>query len=458
MLRQLYMTLSFSQVVPSLSLTNSSHFKNLKTDYTQNSKILNIESSCFLLFPYISPKSPYPPIPYSMQKLPRHFRQERIYNDLEQLDNHQLKDFLRSYQAFKYRNFGTKNPTNITNPFYQWVIKHNLDVWSIQKILIDPYIEEKLGALPRWSQARMGQSRTVLSDGRIILIAGEYEDYYDPNFCIYNDVSVIHTDGTIEIYNYLKTVFPPTDFHTATLVSQGEHEHIIIIGSLGYPDERQYTHTPVYRLNTQNFKIEQVATRNSMGWIGSHTATLKDNQIIITGGQFLIDETTPLLENIDTWVLNLNTLIWKNTTNLDRKWQRFYVKRQDDKCLSLWEYEQLAYAVDFNDHQQVKKYSKTIEDLIGVLPDLDSYRLLLIPPINHETIDLDGKKNATHYDKTLYINEVKVGYKTADDSCIQVTIEGKLSEDKLELLQQNLRHRLSKVENMACEIIDISSK
>ena len=67
----------------------------------------------------------------------------------------------------------------------------------------------------------------------------------------------------------------------------------------------------------------------------------------------------------------------------------------------------------------------------------------------------DDSDELNGYDQTLYIDGIKVGYKTKDDSCIQVIIEGKLSDDKLELLQQNLRHKLEKVENIACEIIDI---
>ncbi|HKJ63528.1 MAG TPA: hypothetical protein VKA94_16275, partial [Hyphomicrobiales bacterium] len=39
---------------------------------------------------------------------------------------------------------------------------------------------------PFWSWERFGQSSTPLADGRIIHVAGEHEDYYDPDFCIYN--------------------------------------------------------------------------------------------------------------------------------------------------------------------------------------------------------------------------------------------------------------------------------
>lgn len=473
MLRQLSMTQNFYQINYSFSLVNSSqihHYQNFQN--TQSLIALDIKTSNFILFPYVSPKYPYCMPPSAPE--PRHIRQKESYNDLKQLDANQTSDFLHSYQAYKYGFCAKKNPTNTTNPFYQWVIKHNLNAWRIRKTIIDNYkYEDSFETPPLWSQARMEQSRTVLADGRIVLIGGEYEDFYDPDFCIYNDVIVINVDGTSEIYSYPKSLFAPTDFHTATLVSTEEDEHIIIIGSLGYPEDRQYAHTSVYRLNVRNFKIEQVATRNSMGWISSHQATLRDNQIVIKGGEILIDDIAPLLDNLDTWTLNLNTLIWKNITQFDRKWQRFYVRRQDDNGLSLWEYKQLDGFLQKKDHLQtditdksqskigyisdeIQKYSADIEDYTNQSPNIEVYRQLLVPPIAHEIVSIfDDSEELNSYDSVLLIDDIKVGYKTRNDSCIQVIIEGKLSDDKLELLQQNLRHKLSKIENMACEVVEI---
>lgn len=459
MLRQLYMTLNFYQVNYTFSLFNSNSF-----NFLQNPNIINLSYSSFTLFPYIKPTSPFLTPPPSVMKAARHIRRKALYDDLSKLNSRQIKEFLQAYRDFKHPQLGHSNPTDVSNPFYQWVIKYKVDAWTIQKVIIDNYdYDKRVELLPLWCQARMGQSQTVLPDGRVILIGGEYEDYYHPDFCIYNDVSIINTNGTIETYNYSKTIFTPTDFHTATLVSSGDNEYIIIVGSLGYLEDRQYCHTPVYRLNTQNFKIEQVATRNSMGWIHKHDAMVKDNQIIVTGGQLLINDVAPLLDNVDTWVLNLNTLVWKNSTHRDRKWQRFYIKRQDESCLSLWYYQQLDkhLQTDFENispknivyiREHIQKYLADIEAFTNQVPDLDSYRQLLIPPLEHETY-IDG--HIINYDHVLFIDGIKVGYKTANDACIQVIIEGKLSEDKLELLQQNLRHKLSKIENMACEVVEI---
>ncbi len=417
---------------------------------------LNLSHSSFVLFPYIKPASPYRTPPPSVIKQSRHFRQHDIYSDLEKLNAQQITAFLSSYQAFKHPIFGKQNPTKITNSFYQWVIKHNLSAWEIKSLIVD--VNDRINGCevpPLWCQARMGQSRTLLADGRIILIGGEYEDYYDPDFCLYNDISVINTDGTIETSNYPKAIFPPTDFHTATLVGTGSDAHILIVGSIGYINERCYNHTPVYRLNINNFKIEQVATRNSIGWIHKHSTVVKDNRLIVTNGKIITDETSPLIDNVNTWTLNLNTLIWKKLIHHDRNWQRFYVRRLDNNELHLWEYSRLNSDLFSNSFTEAEQWSNRISDAINKVPDLDSYRLLFIPPIDHEIFNVANScEESIDYEQILFIDGIKVSYKN-DDQCIQVIIEGKLSKDKLELLQQNLRHKLSKVENMACEVVDI---
>ena len=93
---------------------------------------------------------------------------------------------------------------------------------------------EHLPAPEMWSwflalAKRFGQSLTLLPDGLAVQIGGEHEDYYDPDFCIYNDVFVHERDGSITIYGYPESAFPPTDFRTATLVG----DSIYVIGSLG---------------------------------------------------------------------------------------------------------------------------------------------------------------------------------------------------------------------------------
>ena len=169
---------------------------------------------------------------------------------------------------------------------------------------------------PVWCFSRFGQSITQLPDGRVIEIAGEHEDGYDPDFCIYNDVVVYDGLGNFQIYGYPRDVFPPTDFHTATLVD----DWIYIVGNIGYQDERIVGKTPVYRLNCTTFAIELVITTGECpGWISHHYAVVRDRQIHISGGQiYVIEQGKPSgLDNQTDYILDLNECCWYRTSSTE---------------------------------------------------------------------------------------------------------------------------------------------
>jgi hypothetical protein len=166
---------------------------------------------------------------------------------------------------------------------------------------------------PFWSWSRYGRTSTALPDGRIIHIAGEHEDAYDPDFCIYNDVVVEYPAGRREFYLYPKDVFPPTDFHSATLVG---HE-IVLIGSLGYHDLRRVGETQVLKLDTRTLRIEQVATEGEApGWISRHTAEkLGETAILVIGGDVQApDNYEP---NTGVFEFDLTTMTWRRREHGD---------------------------------------------------------------------------------------------------------------------------------------------
>jgi hypothetical protein len=136
--------------------------------------------------------------------------------------------------------YGTTHPERVENPTWELAMREDWSGYGLRKHVgadgsgfchdfsLSTYRDTDPG--PFWSWQRFGRTSTPLADGRTIHIAGEHEDAYDPDFCIYNDVVVEHPDGRREFFLYPKDVFPPTDFHTATLIG---HE-IVLIGSLGY--------------------------------------------------------------------------------------------------------------------------------------------------------------------------------------------------------------------------------
>ena len=230
--------------------------------------------------------------------------------------------------------FGTSNPQlhlESDQPYWYAMIRSTLKAWNgaytLASRLGTNYSEDD--SPPRYTFDRFGQSRTVLPDGTVVWIAGEHEDFYDPDFKIYNDVLVIRplppatakgndtydANGTsqprcrpMELYGYPEEVFPPTDFHTATLVGS----RIWIIGNTGYKHNRREGKTQVLVLNTATFAIERVLTTGTMpGWLFRHDARLsrEANEIIVSGGEIQINAALAPLDG--DYALNLATKVWR---------------------------------------------------------------------------------------------------------------------------------------------------
>jgi hypothetical protein len=159
---------------------------------------------------------------------------------------------------------------------------------------------------PVWCAQRFGQSLTMLPDGRVVQVGGEHEDYYDSDFCIYNDVFVHDREGGVTIYGYPESVFQPTDSHTTTLIGG----HIYLIGSIGCQGTRRPRVTPVYRLDTVTFKMDCLETSgDNPGWIYRHRAEwVGGNVIRVTGGKVMTKAGGT--DNTTAFVLDAASLSW----------------------------------------------------------------------------------------------------------------------------------------------------
>lgn len=214
------------------------------------------------------------------------------------------------FRKFRAPRFGTRNPEVMNNPFWEGMIRAGLTAYHAA-VQVEGERHYPAGYDPIWCAERFGQSLTFLEDGRIVQAGGEHEDSYDPDFCIYNDVFVHHPNGRITIYGYPKAVFPPTDFHTATLVGS----HIYLVGSLGYQGTRLFGETPVYRLDTETFTLERLRTTgDNPGWIYRHRAVqLSAHEIEIRDGTVAtsIQGVKDHSANAAVFTLNIGTLIWR---------------------------------------------------------------------------------------------------------------------------------------------------
>jgi len=205
------------------------------------------------------------------------------------------------------RRFGAANPERMRKPFWEAMVRAGVSAYTGGRRFAP---DRDPGAGPVWCADRFGQSLTLLQDDRAVQVGGEHEDHYDPDFCIYNDVFVHGTGGDLAIYGYPWEVFPPTDFHTATLFGDA----IYLIGSLGYAGTRQYGETPVYRLDLQTFRMDRLAVGgDAPGWIYGHRAEASGAATIrVWAGKTVTCAAGTECHdpNPDTFVLDLSRFRW----------------------------------------------------------------------------------------------------------------------------------------------------
>jgi hypothetical protein len=213
-------------------------------------------------------------------------------------------EFLRA----RTRRFGSANPERMAEPFWEGMIRSGVSAYEAAKRF---GVEARRSGGPIFCAQRFGQSITCLPDGRVVQIGGEHEDCYDADFCIYNDVFVHAPDGSIAIYGYPESDFPPTDFHTATLVDG----HIYVVGSLGYVGTRRHGETPVFRLDVRTLRIERVvATGDAPGWISRHRAVrVSPSEIRVWGGKRAAPkgDAEDYVDNGDSFVLDIKRRMWR---------------------------------------------------------------------------------------------------------------------------------------------------
>jgi len=130
----------------------------------------------------------------------------------------------------------------------------------------------------------------------------------------------------IEIYGYPKEVFPPTDFHTATLA----YDQVVIIGCLGYKNERRPGCTPVYSLGLSDYRISEVKTSGEMpGWISEHETSYDPKGVItIRHGQLIQEHQGQqrTRRNFEDYSLDMRSGVWQRLTN--RNWLEFTIRQE----------------------------------------------------------------------------------------------------------------------------------
>jgi hypothetical protein len=344
------------------------------------------------------------------------------------------------FDAWRTPRFGTDNPTRLDNPLWASLVHERINAWQANKRY---GFERRPGDRPTWCFDRFGQTATPLADGRTIYIGGEHEDYYDPDFCIYNDVVIAAPDGAVAIYGYPRDVFPPTDFHTATL----DGERIWLVGSLGYAGARIAGATQVCRLDLATMAIASIATTgDAPGWIHNHRAELAEGAILVSGG--LVEQASGSLEeNIDHWALDLASLAWTRRTRLD--WQRWAVRRADGGRNVMSELRYLLWEVEHPELPKGHSWRDGIVDELGRVPDL-----ALVAQVYRCTgaVALAQTDSDDYNVWRIELDGVIVRF-TEESHQIRAMVEGTLSDLRLRALQRHVLETLSALHHTAWELV-----
>lgn len=335
-------------------------------------------------------------------------------------------------------------PTRIQNPLWEKRIRAQL--WEEPYAASDNPPDEQQ---PFWSFDRFGQSVTELPDGRTLYIAGEHEDFYMPDFCIYNDIVVVHPDRSLEIYGYPEGTFPPTDFHSATLAG----DQLILIGNTGYPEQRREGQTPVYCLDTQTLALRLLPTHGeSPGWISRHHATLEEGKTIrITRGQCYRAAQNTFLANLDDWQLDIQAGRWERLTR--HPWPRWRVQRTDQECNHLRQI-RTAFRASRRPGRKAKltEFLQELQASLGTVAGLALINQLYTPPVSHEALPHLVEEDTWRRIYRIEIAGVVVHYDETRGA-IKVTVKGELPEAILTILQNDLCEKLSLLENTECQVV-----
>lgn len=332
----------------------------------------------------------------------------------------------------------------MTNPVWSWAAEHSLRSWELTRIFHGPRSSE---AGPCWSFSRYGRTETILPDGRVIRIGGEQEDWSDPDFYIYNDVIVTDADGNTEVFGYPDDVFPPTDFHTATLVD----DRIVLIGNASYPDFRKHD-AQVMLLDTDSYAFQRLEMKGEGPlWLSKHSAHLsEDGSVIVVRGGFIADDRLPIMiENIDDWRLDLRLGQWQRLT--DRKWLRFAFVRADRRYNHMSQMRQfMVHKIRGVDNDAEEYRVKFLADL-GHEPRVDIVENLYEPAAPHRRLP---KFENDDSDARYSIEGVTVRYVEGRVG-VQLVVEGAISERSVQQLCSDLQSKLELIENSKIDCIRI---
>lgn len=354
---------------------------------------------------------------------------------------------------------GAANPERMTHPVWLEIIQRE---WSAYAASKHYGAETGCEIAPGWCFERFGRAEVELPDGRRVLIGGEHEDSYDPDFFIYNDVVVVEPSGNTEIYGYSPEAFPPTDFHSATLIN----DEIVVVGSLGYPENRIEGTTQVGFLDLRTWQIRMIATTGEgPGWIHGHSAQREDGTLRVTDGEVW----TPgaMFTNVDDWKLDLRSGIWSRLTA--RPFEEWVILRENGEGIDMARLSIERINVDLACFD-IPRFEGLPDDIRRLLDESDQekrealglangsfdpeiYDTLFVFPFEATRLE-HGEEDTSEatYDVDGAIVRLEISFRS-----LEIKIRGQLDASRRDSLLQHITETLSKLIGSCCRAVRTAS-
>jgi len=168
--------------------------------------------------------------------------------------------------------------------------------------------------------------------------------------------------------------------------------------------------------------------------------------IKISGGKIDRGEDRTLIENIDDWQLDLSSWAWRRLTQ--RKWSRWEINRADKQQNHLWEIRQALWSLEVNWLDDYQKSIEMLRDELGCEPDVKIVKDIYRPDVQHESVPEVEEEYETH---RIIVDGVIVRY-VEDRHGVQMAVEGQLPKDIIKKLVEDVRNKLSILENSVCDV------
>ena len=276
------------------------------------------------------------------------------------------------------------------NEVFHWLIKSNI-IWvhELQEYLHNQKFDLKE---PFWVAAhnRLGSSHVSIFNKYIdvIDIGGntaahdwkwyDYNDYYNPDFKIYNDVC-IKADGLkkIELWSYPEEQFPPVYNHDT--VYDKNMNLVYITGGLGLGERQRKNITEIYQLNLETKDIEHVDTLGeSPPCLHNHHTKMWNYDLIeMRDGNIL--KNGKAIKNLYVWYFNLKTKTWLKQKQ--EIYQHWLITSSDSDELFLDISKEILKMEDeiFYSSEFIEEHKQDIFKYYGYVPDYQTYLNLYRP-------------------------------------------------------------------------------